>query len=141
MLISTILSTSDREECYRMEINILVANLQEPSIYLTHTRPRSITENSNNHSIPKVLLENLNLQFCFCLIRFENRSKQEKSKVKLQARKKLHHIWESIRKYGFCNTVTAPVPPGFYLLLKAANQSRKADFNCEAAILSQQLLV
>ena len=31
------------------------------------------------------------------------------------------------------------MPPGFYLLLKAANQSRKADFNCEAAILSQQL--
>ena len=51
------------------------------------------------------------------------------------------HIWESDCKLGSCNTVTAPVPPGFYLLLKAANQSRKADFNCESVILSQQLLV
>ena len=61
--------------------------------------------------------------------------------MKLKAKNKLHHIWESVRKCEFCNTVTAPVPPGFYLLLKAANQSREADFNCEAAILSQQLLV
>ena len=61
--------------------------------------------------------------------------------MKLKVEKKIHQIWESVRKCGFCNTVTAPMPPGFYLLLKAANQSRKADFNCEAAILSQQLLV